>query len=433
MTMPTADAQRFLDLLTDLAEEQFPPEKAAALGELLQADSARPQEYVEFMLMVSGLHWISRDRADGEWVADADDSAADRLSLGNAPGPGRTLPIAATDPAALPGPAPAAPACETLSWLGGGVPLCYAMATLLLGALIAASWTWPMPAGREVSEKAWQGEADGDRSGPAGQLSSAAPVARQAPPPAAAQAKMAIVARITRLRGLILGPWTRPDEAPRNPADVPLGCLYVMGPGAIEIVYNSGTKVIVEGPAKYLVNSANGGALLLGKLRVTVNQKRKAGNRDSQPEGRGGLAASDGTSPPRPPDSESGVARVPPPSLSPLFTLRTRNAILTMGDADLEVWTDASGEARADVIRGKVNLGLPPGYSDPDTYAVRANGWIHVTRVPRGERIVVCNPDGPPEVFARCLPDGAADYPGTPGREKPPRQQQLLPSSIPDS
>ena len=37
---------------------------------------------------------------------------------------------------------------------------------------------------------------------------------------------------------------------------------------------------------------------------------------------------------------------------------------------------------------------------------MRAGGSVHVTGVAMGERLVVCNPGEPPEVFARRLPAG---------------------------
>ena len=174
-----------------------------------------------------------------------------------------------------------------------------------------------------------------------------------------------------------------------------------MGPGAIEIVYHCGAKVVVEGPAQYLVESANSGVLLLGSLRATVSPN------ESTP-------------------------RLPPLFPSPLFVIHTRNAILEVRDADLRLRTDASGETQADVVRGHVTLGLP-GYADGETVVVRANGWAHVTGVAMGERLVRCNPGEPPETFARRLPKGAPVYSGTPERENTPRQQQFLRSGAPDS
>ena len=115
-----------------------------------------------------------------------------------------------------------------------------------------------------------------------------------------------------------------------------------------------------------------------------------------------------------------------------LFTLRTPNAILTMGDTESRVWTDAAGETQADVIRGEVTLSLP-GYLDGDTCVVRASGFAHVTGLAIGERMVVCNPGEPPEVFAHRLPKGAQVYSGAPGLENAPRQRQLLRSGDPDS
>jgi hypothetical protein len=232
------------------------------------------------------------------------------------------------------------------------------------------------------------------------QFPSSEQVAGQSPPPAVPHAQPEVVAKITRMRGVKFGAWQHPADAPADPTDVLPGCLYRVGPGTIEFVYHCGAKVVVEGPAQYLVESANSGMLLLGSLRATV--------------------------------SPTSALRTPRPLPSPLFVIHTRNAILEVRDAECKVRTDASGETQTDVVRGRVTLGLP-GYVDGETQLVRAGGWVHITGVAMGERTVVCNPGEPPETFARRLPKGAPVYSGTPGRENTPRQQQFLRSRAPDS
>ena len=63
-----------------------------------------------------------------------------------------------------------------------------------------------------------------------------------------------------------------PKTAPRNET-VPLGRKYEFVSGLMEIAYQSGAKVILQGPCTYEVDSAAGGFLSLGKLtaRVEVN------------------------------------------------------------------------------------------------------------------------------------------------------------------
>ena len=133
MTAPQADSNEFLDLLSDLAEDRLSPERAAALQRLFLADSARPQEYVDFMLMLSGLHWIGRDRPGGDGPAGIDEVAADALPFGDGSGPEQTPPI--VEPFASP--APLAPPIAVgdqaaFQWLGSGVLLSYLVAAMVL-------------------------------------------------------------------------------------------------------------------------------------------------------------------------------------------------------------------------------------------------------------------------------------------------------------
>ena len=84
-----------------------------------------------------------------------------------------------------------------------------------------------------------------------------------------------------------------------------------------------------------------------------------------------------------------------------------------MQDAEFSVRTKASGETQSDVDRGWVTLSLPGYPEHRKTVVVRADGWFHVTGVVRGSRrMVVCNPDEPPEVFALRLPKGGPVYSG---------------------
>ena len=118
----------------------------------------------------------------------------------------------------------------------GSVLLSYLLAVSILGAGVLAAWMWrSLLSGRGDS---------------AGLLSSPEQVAQQSPQPAAPGSKPEVVAKITRMRGLKFGAWKHPDEAPADPSDVLAGCLYQMGPGAIEIVYNCARRSRRRGPCQ---------------------------------------------------------------------------------------------------------------------------------------------------------------------------------------
>ena len=56
-------------------------------------------------------------------------------------------------------------------------------------------------------------------------------------------------------------------------AHVPLGRKYKLDSGLMEITYDTGAKVILQGPMTYEVDSAAGGYLSFGKLTAKVERK----------------------------------------------------------------------------------------------------------------------------------------------------------------
>ena len=57
---------------------------------------------------------------------------------------------------------------------------------------------------------------------------------------------------------------------------VPLGRKYPITAGLLEITYDSGAKVIVQGPAIYSASSYNGGGLYFGKLTASAGKLDRA-------------------------------------------------------------------------------------------------------------------------------------------------------------
>ena len=73
-------------------------------------------------------------------------------------------------------------------------------------------------------------------------------------------------------------PLGRPRRRPAGAA-VPLGGKYALASGLMEISYNTGAKVILQGPCTYEVDSARGGFLSLGKLTAQSGERRGEGGR----------------------------------------------------------------------------------------------------------------------------------------------------------
>ena len=139
---------------------------------------------------------------------------------------------------------PAHPAClPPYSYLGSsrGLSLSYAFAVLLLSMGVLAAWAWRGPVERG-------GLSFAKNNSPAAGTAAAAPV----------------VAKVTRLVG---GDW-RGQMAVG--ADVPSDHCFVLSRGILELTYNTGAKVTLEGPTLFYVDSPRGGTLQQGKATVST-------------------------------------------------------------------------------------------------------------------------------------------------------------------
>ena len=86
---------------------------------------------------------------------------------------------------------------------------------------------------------------------------------------------MVFVGRVT---GMVDCQWSDARTGTVAYAYVPLGRKYALASGLMEITYDSGAKVILQGPCTYEVESKTGGYLSLGRLTAKVG-KRGEGER----------------------------------------------------------------------------------------------------------------------------------------------------------
>ncbi len=74
---------------------------------------------------------------------------------------------------------------------------------------------------------------------------------------------------VGRITGAADCRWADPKLAPDGAA-VPMGGKYALASGLVEITYDTGARVILQGPCTYEVDSARSGFLSLGKLTARV-------------------------------------------------------------------------------------------------------------------------------------------------------------------
>ena len=112
---------------------------------------------------------------------------------------------------------------------------------------------------------------------------------------------------VGRITGMVDCRWTDPPPAPVGFERVVLGRKYALASGLMEITYDTGARVILQGPCTYEVESPNGGYLSLGRLTARVEKRG---------EGRGERET--GKSPVSNPQSCVPLSPLPSP-LSPLL------------------------------------------------------------------------------------------------------------------
>jgi len=79
---------------------------------------------------------------------------------------------------------------------------------------------------------------------------------------------------VGRISGMADVEWADKQTATLHGANVSLGRRYALASGLLEISYNTGAKVILQGPCTYKVDARDGGFLSVGKLTARLEKKR---------------------------------------------------------------------------------------------------------------------------------------------------------------
>ncbi|MCG2682067.1 MAG: LamG domain-containing protein [Planctomycetales bacterium] len=161
--------------------------------------------------------------------------------------------------------------------------------------------------------------------------------------PSDARPEFVFVGRIT---GLLDVKWSDDKDflPPHGYAYVPLDHKYKLDSGLMEITYDTGAKVILQGPCTYEVESRAGGYLALGKLTAKVVS------------GQGSVASAK----PQAANHKSEIInhKSNPQSLipSPLFAIRTPTAIVTDLGTEFGVEVGKEGSTKTQVFAGSIRL-----------------------------------------------------------------------------
>ena len=204
--------------------------------------------------------------------------------------------------------------------------------------------------------------------------------------------QMELVGRIT---GMADCQWA--GTAPGSPG-VPLGQKYELASGLMEITYDTGAKVILQGPVTYEVES-NGGYLAVGKLTGKLKKKGKGGRRKAE-------------------DAASPKSPFPLPP-SP-FVVRTPTATVTDLGTEFGVEVDTKGLTTSHVFSGVVEVqvclrGGKPGQA----VRLTENESVRIEDASDGTRVRVRRIAADPTAFVR--PGGTSEIRrGTEAQTVPP-------------
>jgi hypothetical protein len=218
-------------------------------------------------------------------------------------------------------------------------------------------------------------------------------------------AKAELVGQIT---GVVDCQWADPRTAVSDGDGVPLGQKFALASGYLEITYQSGARVILQGPCAYDVESKTGGFLSLGKLTARVGKKEAASG--SKGERSANLSRSQGRMEPtvslalRPSPGKSEIRNLKSeisnpqsPTLNPLFSIRTPTAVVNDLGTEFGVEVGKDQQAVVEVFQGRVSLVPSAGRdSHKEPMLVTAGQTVHLSA--DGSRMT-----GPPQPGSRFV------------------------------
>ncbi len=344
MTSPDDQFEELSELSAAVREDRCTPEQASQLNARLIDDPSACDIYARYVLLEAMLEF---ELGAGRHPAE--------------PSPRFHTPIFSLFSATYHG---------TVSFFSQEIPFALLMATvvtslgLLVGSMIYVTHHQQLAEDISASPSAW----------PAG------------------KADMEFVGRVT---GMVDVRWSDIDTSTERGNGVPLGRKYAMASGLMEITYDTGAKVILQGPATYEVDSRDGGFLSVGKLTARLEKKR------SGVRGQGSEKVVSGQWPvASEANPKSQISN--PQSPTSIFAVRTPTATVTDLGTEFGVEVDKNGVASVHVFQGIVE-GCPiaRGSVVPRKVLLHAN---EAARFQHGNGEIISTEAISSNLFARAMP-----------------------------
>jgi hypothetical protein len=287
-------------LLWQMRDGTLDPDRKARLESLVIRDPEVRRFYIRYSMLCGGLRWLNAGAVNERREFDA-----------KLPEP---MPYIVVDPSSL------SSLSSPLSGLGG-LLFSYMVSAVILGVAMLGAWTCTIS--RDYRNV----------------VVSPAPNDKIFVPP-----ESEFIGRVT---GMMDCRWADPLTQTFLGASVPLERRYALAAGLMEITYDSGTKVILQGPCTYKVKSSNSGFLARGKLTARIGERGEGRGESAKPQS-AHLRISKSPNP----QSISPLSPLP----SPLFTVHTPTAVITDLGTEFGVEVDQFGATRSHVFQGKVEI-----------------------------------------------------------------------------
>jgi hypothetical protein len=358
------------ELLAALREDVITEAQAERLTSLLRESPEARQTYIRYMAIAAHLHGGGLDSVTAlvkqQGISDSGERLADEL-----PAVAAGLPVAVEAFGGFPSPLPSL----------GSFAFSYAAAAVIVGVGLLVGWACEVSAPH------------------LGQQRFASGIARPAETSMPSRSGRIAVGRVN---GTVECRWADPRQAPVGFDRIVIGQKYALISGLIEISYDSGAKVILQGPCSYEVESRTGGYLSFGRLTARVEKRVEGGRRKA--EGNEELMAH---GPSLKNNHQSSIINhqspfpLPP---SPLFFVRTPTATVADLGTEFGLEVDRSGASRTHVFKGKVELRVAGG--DGKAATVVPLGEDESARVDVGQDRVaaVTRPKYQADPFVRQMP-----------------------------
>jgi hypothetical protein len=349
------DNERSLDeLLASLCDETISAEEMRRLDRLICTDAAARRLYMEYLDLHARLSYRFHQSAESAFPLACESegiAAPEELSVA-----GASLPLVVETPSAVPistfavqdFPSLSSPVSPFLSpW--GSFAISYSLAAVIVGLGLLMGWVCQVSSTQQIVQ-----------NNP-----------RRGMTPAPLVPDLVFVGRVT---GMVDCHWADSRTGTVTYAYVPKGRKYALASGLMEITYDTGAKVILQGPCTYVVESERGGFLSGGKVTALVEKKK-----DKRREPKDSMLHA----------QPSAVAKSIPPSV-PLFAVRTPTASVADFGTEFGVSVDERGMTGSHVFHGKVVLtALDRGEKQNPGIILAANESARIERRPGSLALVV--------------------------------------------